>query len=64
MNDRHADAARRVAEAVVQSPGAAERGLRCSVEGRAAALAGRGAAAGVGLPAALAPYVEKVARHA
>jgi len=64
VNDRHADAARRVAEAVVQSPGAAERGLRCSVEGRAAALAGRGAAAGVGLPAALAPYVEKVARHA
>ena len=64
MNDRHADAARRVAEAVLQSPGAAERGLRGSVEGRAAALAGRGAAAGVGLPAALALYVEKVARHA
>src|SRR5439155_1029874 len=41
VNDRHADAARRVAEAVLQSPGAAERGLRGSVEGRAGALGGR-----------------------
>ena len=64
MNDRHASAARRVAEAVLQSRGAAERDLRRSVERCAAALAGHGAAAGVGLPAALAPYVEKVARHA
>jgi len=57
VNGRHASAARRVAEAVLQNPGAAERDLRRSVEGR-------GAAAGVGLPTALAPYVEKVARHA
>src|SRR5438128_12116371 len=44
----------------------APRSAACGAlwRGGAAALAGRGAAAGVGLPAALAPYVEKVARHA
>jgi len=44
----------------------APRSAACGAlwRGGAAALAGRGAAAGVGLPAALAPYVEKVAKHA
>src|SRR3989454_12706713 len=44
----------------------APRSAACGAlwRGGAAALAGRGAAAGVGLPAAPAPYVEKVARHA
>src|SRR3989442_16008423 len=43
----------------------APRSAACGAlwRGGAAALAGRGAAAGVGLPAALAPYAEKGARH-
>jgi alkylhydroperoxidase family enzyme len=55
---RHTEAMERVAEAILETPGDAETGLRAQV---AAYAAGREDAA---LPEELRPYVDKVAKNA
>jgi alkylhydroperoxidase family enzyme len=55
---RHTEAIERVAEAILETPGDAETGLRAQV---AAYAAGREDA---GLPDELRPYVDKVAKNA
>jgi alkylhydroperoxidase family enzyme len=58
--------ARELERAVLASPGTTSADLRRAVAARSAALGGRpGAERATGeIPAALAPYVDKVARHA
>jgi alkylhydroperoxidase family enzyme len=60
---RHTDSIDRVAEAILDTPGDADPGLRADVERYAASLGGRTGAL-PDLPDELRPYVEKVARHA
>jgi alkylhydroperoxidase family enzyme len=60
---RHAEAFERVTQAILETPGDLDPALRKAAEAFAASLvAGDGDA--TGLPRELAPYVEKVARHA
>lgn len=58
--------AREVERAMLTSPGATSEALRRAVAARSAALGGRPTAGAdsVEIPPALAPYLDKVARHA
>ncbi len=60
---RHTEAMKRVAEAVLRTPGDADTGLRARVEAYAASLGGREGPVPE-LPDDLRPYVEKVASNA
>lgn len=62
--DRYMDLVKDMQDSVLTRPGATDPSLRRAVEARAAALGGRAPAETGELPADLAPYVEKVARHA
>lgn len=55
---------RELEQAVLASPGETDEALRRAVEARSAALGGRSQGSAGEIPAALAPYVDKVARHA
>ncbi len=61
-----AEIVRQLERSVLTSPGTTSEALRRAIEARSAAIGGRqpSAAAAVEIPAALAPYVDKVARHA
>ncbi len=58
------ESVRRLIDAVLHGPGELDPRIRQAVEARAAALGGREAETPAPLPEAMAPYVEKVAKHA
>ena len=64
MHDRHATVFVRMADAVLNRPGATDPALRRAVESRAAAAGGRTAHAPAEVPDELKQYVDNVARHA
>jgi len=61
---RHADLQQRLLDAVLNAPGRTSRELRHTALARAAQLSGGRGERADRLPASLAPYVDKVARHA
>ena len=61
---RHADLQQRLLDAVLNAPGHASRELRRAALARANQLGGGSRKPPDRLPASLAPYVDKVARHA
>ncbi len=64
MNQQHDAVTRRLVEAVLTSPGETDLALRRAVEAYAAELGGRPNEQAGKLPAELAAYVTKIARHA
>lgn len=64
MHERHGEGFAAIAQAVLETAGDLDPGVRRAIESRAAVLGGREAEASSQVPEALAPYVDKVALHA
>lgn len=65
MSERYRDLVRRLRDTALDGPGVTDPPLRQAVEARAATLGGRaGGSPGAAIPAALAPFVDTIARHA
>ena len=62
--ERYREAVERLGDAILRTPGDLGLDVRAAIEARAAELAGQTPSAATAVPPNLAPYVDKVARHA